>query len=400
MNFTRRDVLRAGAAGVTAFFLPKGSVRAAHAANSPVLVALYLRGGADALTLVVPTFDPYYYTLRPTLQVAPGSELAVGDGFGFHPSLADLLPLWNAGKLAVVHACGSPDPSRSHFDCQDFMERAAPGDKSVGTGWLNRYLGVAAGGSPIAGVTIKRSNVKSMVGMAPSVAFASIADFTMTGQFVPQRREAIEARYLGEADAILGQGMRNAFEVLDVVGGVDTTSAVTYPAGELGPALKDAAALIKAEVGVRIIAVDLGGWDHHTNQDALITGLGEQLSAALAAFYTDLGAWGDTTLTLAMTEFGRRPTENGGGGSDHGHGGIMFAVGGGIAGGRVILKDDVWPGLAPAELYNGEDLQATTDFRDIFAEALHRHLLANLGDLAPVFPSFSLDAGRFPGLWA
>lgn len=405
MNLTptlsRRHFLRAGAVGMSAFFLPRGlAVRAAHAANSPVLVALYLRGGADALTLVVPTFDPYYYSLRPTLQVPPGSEIPLADGFGFHHSLSGLMPLWNAGRLAVIHASGSPDPSRSHFDCQDFMERGAPGDKSIGTGWLNRYLGVAGGGAPISGVTLKRSTVKSMIGAAPSVAFASIADFRMLGNFVPQRREAVEARYASETDPILGQGMRNAFEVLDIVGGVDTTSAVTYPAGELGPALRDAAALIKAEVGVRIIALDLGGWDHHTNQEALITALGQELSAALAAFYTDLGAWGDTTLTLAMTEFGRRPSQNGGGGSDHGHGGVMFAVGGGIDGGRVILKDDVWPGLAPANLYNGEDLQVTTDFRDVFAEALNRHLLANLGAMAPVFPNFTLDAGRFPGLWA
>ena len=403
MTLTRRDFLRAGAVGMSAFFLPRGPtrdlVRAAHAATSPVLVALYLRGGADALTLVVPTFDPDYYTLRPTLAVPPGSELPLADGFGFHPSLADLMPFWNDGRLAVVHACGSPDPSRSHFDCQDFMERAAPGDKSVATGWLNRYLGVAGGGAPIAGITLKRAKAKSMTGAAPSVAFASIADFAMTGAFVPERREAVEARYAFETDPILGQGMRDAFEVLDVVGAVDTTTAVTYPVGELGPVLQDAAALIKAEVGVRVIAVDLGGWDHHSNQDVLISALAAELSAALAAFYADLGAWSASTLTLAMTEFGRRPSQNGGGGSDHGHGGVMLALGDGIAGGRVLLRDDVWPGLAPGDLYNGEDLQVTTDFRDIFAEALNRHLLVNVGDMGPVFPGFTVDAGRFPGLW-
>jgi uncharacterized protein (DUF1501 family) len=399
MCVTRRDFLKTTAAGLTALLLPRPLVRKAFgAAGTPVLVVVYLRGGSDGLTICPPAGDPVYYDLRPTIQVPPGSELPLDGFFGLYPSFADLLPLYQSGALAIFHASGSPDPSRSHFDSQDFMERAAPGNKQILDGWLNRYLQAAGGGVALQGVTLANAKVKSMQGAAPSLAFASIADFVLTGESVAERRAALEARYELLQGTLLGGSVTDALAAVDVIGGVDTTTAVTYPAGELGPLLRDAAALVKADIGVKVVAVNLGGWDHHSDQLAHMDGLGAELGAALAAFHQDLGADAATTLTLCMTEFGRRPAENGAGGSDHGHGGVMFALGGGIAGGRVILRDGTWPGLAPGSLYNGQDLAVTTDFRDIFAEVLHKHMLLDVAAMGPVFPGFSVSEASFPGL--
>jgi uncharacterized protein (DUF1501 family) len=400
MQLTRRSFLKSSAVSLTAFMLPRGMVRPAQASTtSPVLVAIYLRGGADGLTLCVPAFDPFYYSLRPTVHVPAGTELPVSDGFGLNPALADLLPLYQSGDLAIIHASGSHDPSRSHFDAQDFMEHASPGDKSVAEGWLNRYLSVAGGGAALSGVTLAKQKVKAMLGAAPSLAFASIDGFELTGNSVDARREALELRYELLPGTLLGDSVSDGLGALDVVGAVDTTTSVVYPAGEFGAALKDTAALIKADIGIQVIAIDLGGWDHHSNQLARVGTLGAELAGGLAAFHQDLGACAATTLTLCMTEFGRRAEENGGGGTDHGHGGVMLALGGGVGGGRVLLRDGVWPGLDPANLFVSLDLQVTTDFRDVFAEALNRHMQLSVAALGSVFPDFTVDTGDFPGLY-
>ncbi len=404
MTFTRRDFLRTATAALSAFILPAGARRAAAAMHTPVLVALYLRGGADGLNLVVPAGDPAYYTSRPTIQVPPGHELALDGFFGLNPVLAPLAPLYTSGALAFIHAAGSPDPSRSHFDCQDFMERAAPGNRSIVDGWLARYLAIAGGAKAIAGVTLRHTRAKALQGSAPSLAFPSLGGFTLTGNAIDERRAALAARYedveAGTAGAVLGQASALAFEAIDVLATVDRATGVVYPPSELGGALQDAAALVKAEVGVRAIAIDLGGWDHHTDTINRTHDVAGDLAASLAAFHADLGSHAATTLTLAMTEFGRRVAENGGEGTDHGHGGVMMALGGGIAGGRVLLKDGAWPGLAPSGLYRGQDLPVTTDFRSVFAEALERHLLVKTSDLATILPGFTVDADAFPGLWS
>lgn len=399
MQLTRRSFLRSGAASMTAFLLPGPFVRAAAASTtSPVLVALYLRGGADSLTLVPPTFDPLYYSNRPNIQVPLGTELALSDGFGLNPALAPLHPLYQSGDLAVIHASGSTDPSRSHFDSQDYMERASPGNKSITTGWLNRYLSLVGGGEAIAGLTLAKKKNKSLVGPAPSIAFGSVAGFAMGGQYVPERRAALELRYEPEA-GVMGQAVRDAFGVLDIVGSVDTSTSVVYPSTGTAATLADAAALIKADIGIRALTVDLGGWDHHSDQTARMATVGGELSAALAAFYEDLGPCQATTLTLCMTEFGRRVAENGAEGTDHGHGGVLFALGGGISGGRVLLRDDTWPGLEPENLWNGQDLEVTTDFRDVFAEALGNHMGLPTSQMGSIFPGFGVDTANFPGLY-
>jgi len=402
MSLSRREILKAGAVSMSALLVPDWiGRRVAHAAGTnPVLVAIYQRGAADGLTICIPTFDPYYYSSRPTMQVPAGTELPLVNGFGLYPAFAPILPIFQTGNLAFIHASGSPDASRSHFDAQDFMERAAPGDKSIVTGWLNRWLQVAGSGGAIQGVSIDRSKVKALAGPAPTVAFRDIAGFQIEGANPVVRRDALQTRYelLGGGTA-LGEGTNEAFEAVDLVQSVDTTTSVVYPAGDLGPALKDAAALIKGDIGIKVIAIDIGGWDHHSNQLANMDTLGAELSASLAAFWQDLGPCQGSTLTLCMTEFGRRVEENGADGTDHGHGGAMIAMGGGTAGGRVILKDDTWPGLAPANRWIGQDLQVTTDFRDVFAEVLASHMGTPVGNLGSVFPNFSVDAGNFPGLF-
>ncbi len=400
MTFTRREFLRSTAAvGVTAFLLPPWARKAAAAGTDPVLVSIFQRGAADGLNTVVPSGDPFYYSSRPTVQIAPGTELPLDGFFGLNPAFADLQGLYTSGELAFLHAAGSPDPSRSHFDAQDFMDRAAPGNKSIVDGWLSRYLTIAGGGQSIAGVSLSSAKSKQLVGAAPSLAFESIAGFTLTGEWALERRAALEVRY-GLAPGLVGGTVLGAFDAIDLIASVDTTTAVVYPAGGFGAALKDVAALIKANIGVKVVAVSIGGWDHHTNLLVNLAGLGSELSGCLKAFRDDLGTDLARTLTLVMTEFGRRIDENGGDGTDHGHGGVMIAMGGGIGGGRVILRDGEWPGLAPAERHIGQDLQVTTDFRDVFAEALSRHMGLAVSSMGPIFPGFSANAGRFPGLYA
>ncbi len=292
------------------------------------------------------------------------------------------------------------------------MEKAAPGNKSITDGWLNRYLGAIGSSESVAGLSLADEPQLAMRGSAPSVAFAAINEFLVQGDFATARRTALQSYYAaGNADT-LGTGVNEALSAVDIVQSVGTATSVTYPSNALANALKDIAAIIKAQVGVKVVAVDLGGWDHHTN---LVSRLGEiggedgdgnavELNGALKAFRDDLFNNGgtnylNTTLTLCMTEFGRRVVQNGGAGADHGHGGVMFAIGGGVAGGRLILKNNTWPGLTPPNLFNGEDLQVTTDFRDVFAEALYAHMGMSLSAMGPVFPGFTAKTSNFAGLY-
>ncbi len=400
MDCTRRSLLKAGAVGLTALFLPpRLRDLAAATTGTPTLVVLFLRGGVDALNVVVPTGDPLYYAARPTIQVPRDTELALDGFYGLHPAFAELLPLYHDGALAFVHACGSPHPTRSHFLSQSVMERAAPDDKSVADGWLNRYLAVAGGGDPVAGVSLKAAMVRAMQGPAPSLSFPRIASFALAGDFITERRTALIERYAPTAGTMAGDHMLDALDTVDVLAAVPEPDRDRYPDSELGAALADAAALIKAEVGVKVIAMDTRRWDHHFGEVDGLDAMGGELAAALRAFHDDLGTHATHTLTLCMSEFGRRVRENGTGGTEHGHGGLMLALGGGVAGGRVLTRDDRWPGLAPDALFRGEDLPVTTDFRDVFAEILHAHLGVGLRECRSILPGFDVDAARFPGLF-
>ncbi len=398
--WSRRELLRAAATSFGVLIVPPALLRAraARAAGTdPVLVTIFLRGAADFLNLIVPAGDPHYYALRPRIGVAPGAELSLDGFFGLNPNLSRLLPWYQSGQLAVIHACGSPSRTRSHFDEQDFMEFGAPGDKTIRTGWLNRYLVAAGIDDPTSAITLGHHAVSSLTGEAANLAIPSITSLALAGGYTTQRRATLDQIYRA-AGGPLASTVENAFAVHETLQAVDPSTSVSYPSGSFSNALRDVAALIKADIGVRIAAADLGGWDHHYNELEALPGVAAALAGALDAFATDLGTDLGRTTVLVMTEFGRRAGENPNRGTDHGVAGAMIALGGGVGGGRVLLRNAVWPGLAPAQLYQGVDLEPTTDFRDVFSEVLARHL--GLGNLSSIFPGFSPDASRYPGLYA
>ncbi len=398
MCLSRRDFLKTAAVGASALVLPAGlASRASAAGGEPVLVTVFQRGAADGLNLVIPHGDPRYYQLRPQIAVPAGTQLDLDGFFGLNPVLAPLRPIYQSGRLAVVHACGSKDGTRSHFDAQDFMDRAAPNDFSVQDGWLNRYLQAIGASSSLTAVTIGNAKSLALAGAAPSVAFWSLSDFRISGSHATQRRTALQTMYASVATTLLGRSAGELFQSLDQVAAIQNTSTVTYPDSGFGQALRDVAALIRADVGVRVIALNTGGWDHHESEIDNMSWVATDFAASLAAFDSDLGTHANRTLLVTTTEFGRQVEENGSLGTDHGHGSVSFVLGGGIQGGRVLMRGNQWPGLAPDQLFEKQDLAVTTDFRDLFAEVLHRHM--GLSALGPVFPGHAVSAANYPGLF-
>lgn len=388
---TRRQFIRSSAFGVAA--LAVGPRLSTAVGPEPVLVTIFLRGAADGLNMVVPAGDPRYFDLRPNIRIDE-SEIVDLDGyFGLNPALASLLPLFRGGELAIVHAAGNPGATRSHFEDQDFVDRAGV----VPTGWLNRHLAEAGEDHAVAGVSLAKSVLPSLAGPVPTLALHSLEEFDVTGAARDERLDALSRRYALESpDDPIARSVRTAIEALEDVTTVSPGGVTYYPATELGALLRIAAGLIRADVGVRAITVDVGGWDHHSDEAPRMQPLALELAVALVAFHADLGVDSDRTLVLAHTEFGRTAAENGAKGSDHGHGSVMLAMGGGIRGGRVLLRDGQWPGLGPDELFEGRDLEVTTDFRDVLAEVLDRHLACP--DVGAVLPGFPVDVDRYPGL--
>lgn len=380
-----------------------------RSARGKVLVVLFQRGAADGLNVLVPHGDPSYYALRGGLAV-PRPSLADGtakdlDGyFGLHPAMAPLLPFWRTGALAAVHAVGSPSGTRSHFDAQDYLESGTPDVKSTTSGWLNRVLatrgtceacapGAApAAASPFRGVALTPQTPRILEGPAPTVAMTSVGDFGLRASGTAAER--LEALYrTGSADLVHAQA-QESFEAVKMLRAADPqryrpANGVAYPAGVFGQRLLQIAQLIKAEVGLEIAFTDIGGWDTHVNQGGASGQLANRLrefSAGLAAFAQDLGDRMDDVLVLTLSEFGRTVRPNGTGGTDHGHAGAMFALGGGVRGGQVLGR---WPGLAPEQLYEGRDLALTTDVRAVLAEAVLHHLGRPASALDAVFPGFT-----------
>ncbi len=361
------------------------------------LICLFQRGAANALNIVVPHGERTYYALRPSIAIPRQTVLDLDGFFGFHPSLAALKPLYDRGLLAPVHAVGSPSATRSHFNAQDYMETGTPDDKSTPDGWLNRYL--AAKGTcaecqltPFRAVSLTAQTPRILEGPAPTVAMNSLAEFSVraTGSDV----ERLEALYrTGSADLVHGAGseMFDAVKMLQAANPQKYTPAagVEYPKSAFGLRLQQIAQLIKMDLGVEIAFADVGGWDTHVNQGGAtgqLAGRLEDFAKSIAALVADLGdRMADVTI-LTMSEFGRMARENGNGGTDHGHAGALFVLGGNVRGGTVHGK---WPGLAPEQLYESRDLALTTDFRAVFAEVAARHLGA--GRLDAIFPGY---AGR------
>ena len=379
-----------------AFLAPKGQEPRAN-----ILVCIFLRGGMDGLNVVVPHGDADYYRLRPTLAIpepnAGNDQTGIDlDGFfGLHPSLRPLKDVWDDKGLAFVHAAGSPDPTHSHFDAMDYMERGTPGDKQLGTGWLARHLQVAAteNGSPFRAIGFGTLLPSSLRGPVPAIALQSIADFHLGGRYkgeIEQFQNIISSMY--SADEALGPRADftlDAVQLLQsvVAGEYQPSNGAEYPESEFGESLKQVAQLIKAEIGLEVAAVDLGGWDTHINQGSLEGEMPEllaDLGASLAAFYHDLGDGMKNVTVVAMSEFGRRAAENGGKGTDHGHGNLMLTMGKSITGGKVYGQ---WPGLSPEKLAAPGDLAVTTDFRSVLGELVTKHL--NNPALDQVFPNFT-----------
>lgn len=387
-------------------WLPSVAYAKDYRSNRDVLVSVFLRGASDGLTMCAPYGDADYYAARPNLYVPqPGSSnpqrgIALDGFFCFPPSMAPLLELYNYGALLVVHATGSTDPSRSHFDAQRYMENGKPADISVFTGWLGRHLASAppATANPVMrGVALSYGLPRTMAGAPSTLPIPDLANYNLGGNSgtLASRRTAITDMYWPSNEplrtaALNTQRTINTLQAINFPG-YAPHNGVTYPTNSFGTALKSAAALIRAQVGVEAVHVDVGGWDLHDNLGPLtgpMANLMTALSTGLAAFHTDLidGTAGNVT-TVVLSEFGRRLRENGSAGNDHGHGNCMLLIGPEIAGGRVLTQ---WPGLAVPQLFQGLDLQVTIDFRDVLAEVVQNRLgNANLGYVFPDYvPTF------------
>jgi uncharacterized protein (DUF1501 family) len=384
-----------GMAAVPAF-LARAAMGADAAQPHRRLVVIFQRGAADGLNIVVPHGEAEYYTMRPTIAIPQRDVIDLDGFFGLHPAMNALKPLWDARQLAIVHAAGSPDPTRSHFDAQDFMESGTPGVKSTEDGWLNRAL--VATGDPqrdaaFRAVALGTALPRMLSGQAPALAVGNVNDFGVAPRN-PQAQplaNTFESMYAASVDAVLHGTAQETFDAVKMLKAADPAkyrpaAGAVYPKGRFGDALKQTAQLVKANLGVQVAFTDIGGWDHHVNEGASEGQLGrllKEFSGSLAAFGQDLGALAAETVVVTMSEFGRTARENGTRGTDHGHANVMFVMGGAVRGGKVYGR---WPGLANEQLYEQRDLALTTDFRQVMAEAVARQL----GNPRPerVFPGF------------
>lgn len=402
---SRRIFLKnGGLALVSLGFAPQFLARTVAASGAPrqkVLVTIFQRGAVDGLNMIVPFAERDYYSARPTLAIArPGSgpDAAIDlDGFfAFHPRLAPLQPLYAGGRLAVVHACGSPDETRSHFDAQDYMESATPGVKSTPDGWLNRYLHAREhqAATPFRAVALAPQLPRALQGAEPALAIGQIAQFGIrAGQASDRVQASFEQEYAAAAAAgLLNRTGREAFDAVKQLKIADPAryapaNGAEYPRSPFGDALKQIAQLIKADVGLEVAFAESGNWDHHVNEGAatgqIATRL-DDLARGIAALVGDLGDRMQDVVVLTMSEFGRAVAENGSRGTDHGHANAMMVVGSGVRGGKVYGR---WPGLAPEQRFEGRDLAVTTDFRSVFSEVVRGHL--GLADTSHVFPGFA-----------
>jgi uncharacterized protein (DUF1501 family) len=389
-----------------AAYIPYRPVPSPTGPYPPVLVCLFMRGAVDGLNMIVPHGDPMYYRERPTIAV-PARELIDLDGFfGLHPRLAALKPLWDNKSLAAMHAVGSPEATRSHFDAQDYMESGTPGVKLTTDGWLNRYCQHDAehANTPFRAVAFGPQLPRVLAGTAPTLAIDELQAFGLRLPRPAARdrlSRAFEALYAGAQTGLLATSGRESFEAIRLLQRANPlqyrpANGAAYPDGRLGRSLLQIAQLIKADLGLRIACLDATGWDTHVNEgagDGQLAGLLDELAGALTAFHTDLGERMRDIVVLTMSEFGRAVSENGSGGTDHGHATAMLALGGPVAGGQVFGR---WPSLDVAARFEGRDLAVTTDFRTLFGEILARHLGAT--DLSAVFPGFVMPAASFPGV--
>lgn len=401
-----------------------------------ILICIFQRGAVDGLSMVVPHGDPAYYEHRSLSadgialpRTGPGSVLDLDGTFGLNPALASLLPIYKAGHLAAIQACGSPDPTRSHFDAQDYMENGVPGTKSVRDGWLTRALlncpedaarvKAESGPSPFRAVSITSQVPRILQGGSDALAIPDLRTFgvkdagaaamvagsmgAMGGMSKSPGGAAtgFEALYDQAVGDVLHGAGKESFEAMKMLQGIKPGSyaparGARYPRGAFGDSLQQIAQLIKAGVGLEVAFAECGGWDTHVNQGSGNGQLARRLQEfgeGLAALYTDLGDRMADVVILTMSEFGRTVRQNGNGGTDHGHATCFFTIGDKVNGGKVLGQ---WPGLAPEQLYENRDLAVTTDFRDVVSELSQKHL--GVRDLRAVFPNYAGDPKKFRGV--
>jgi uncharacterized protein (DUF1501 family) len=412
MTISRRYFLKNGGIAMLGMAtLPSFLQRAVAAtadSGKKKMVVLFQRGAMDGLNVVVPFGEPNYYHLRPTIAIPEphrgGGEAALDlDGFfGLHPSLAPIYPLFQNRQLAIVHAAGSPDPSRSHFDAQDFMESGTPGVKSTEDGWLNRALQSMPEEqpSPFRAVAFGPYLPRTLSGSSPAVAISDLKEFKMYGP--PQTTEGgFESMYAQTVDQAMRGVSRETFEAIDQLKKINPDSyqpenGANYPNNRFGKSLMEIAELFKADLGLEVAFLDSGGWDHHVNEGGVqgqLANLLRDLGQGIAAFHQDMGDRMGDVVFVSMSEFGRTARENGNRGTDHGHANCMFLMGGDIKGGKVYSR---WPGMSEGQLYEGRDLAVTTDYRSVLAEIMSKHLAGS--NLKTVFPGFANDPKQFLGV--
>ncbi|MEM9293970.1 MAG: DUF1501 domain-containing protein [Acidobacteriota bacterium] len=419
MSIDRRAFLKAGALslftlGAGPDFLrraalaapPAGSAAAPIATRRKTLVTIFLRGAMDGLMAVPPLNDGLLRKHRQNLFLGAGDGLAtLGQGFGLHPAFAPLLPMWRERQLAVVHSVGSPDPTRSHFDAQDYMETGTPGRKGTPSGWLNRASGLLGHeATPFRSVALASAMPRSLYGPEAALAITDLRELQVrlpgSGTTATAAGEGFEALYDRSSQDLLRATAEDSFEAVREIAtsglaSYRPASGVRYPRSPLGRSLMQIAAMIKAGVGLEIAFAESGGWDTHVQQGTINGSFARRasdLANSIAAFWQDLGGLQDDVVVLTMTEFGRTVRQNGSGGTDHGHGSCLFALGHQVDGGKV--HGDL-PALEDRYLYEGRDLPVTTDFRSVFAGVAQAHLhLPSTGGLFPGWAGKSLELVR------
>ncbi len=414
----RRFFLHRGAlavAGTAA--MPNFLVRSilAQTAVSPKqrLVVVFQRGAVDGLNVVVPYREKNYYTMRPSIAIPQAQVLDLDGFFGLHPSLAALKPIYAQRQLAIVHACGSPDGTRSHFDAQDYMESGTPGVKSTTDGWLNRALqaedlrhrcaGTCEAHTAFRALALGSDVPRTLAGKIPAIAISNVNSFTIgaRGPLPGPAANAFEAMYADSGDSILHATGDETFEAVKMLHAANPAQyrpapGVNYPNSEFGNNMRQIAQLLKANLGVEAAFTDVNGWDTHQNQGGVDGQLANRLSDfsnTLAAFWRDMGDEMENVTLVTMSEFGRTARENGTGGTDHGHANAMFVLGGRVRGGKVYGR---WPGIENEQLNQGRDLALTTDFRQVLGEVIAASLAAE--NLDRVFPGIRLDRRDFLNL--
>ncbi len=404
-GFMKNGALALVGTSVIPAFLMKSVMAEATtaAAGNKKLVVLFQRGAADGLNIVVPYAEKNYYAMRPSIAIQQKDVVDLNGFFGLHPAMASFKPLWDQGHLAIVHAAGSPDSTRSHFDAQDYMESGTPGVKATQDGWLNRALQAGpVEGKPSAfrAVALGTQVPRTLQGKLPAIAVNNLADFSVGGKG-PQTSpisNAFQAMYDESTDAVLHGTGQETFEAVKMLKSADPArytpaNGAVYPTTPFGNSLKQIAQLMKANLGVEAAFSDIGGWDTHQNQgnvNGQLAGRLKEFSETIAAFWKDMGADSENITLVTMSEFGRTARQNGTGGTDHGHANVMFVLGGRVKGRRVYGK---WPGLANEQLNEGRDLAVTTDFRNVLGEAAFRTLGAK--NLDTVFPGAKVRPEQF-----